>query len=203
MQGLQAGARIAEQLSGSLEGFLRNDQDGADRTSTRSDDSTEARETVGELRSTVARMVDLYSDLLLRSFDAYGDLIERRAGADPSMNGGARRGVVIETKPGSQAEGDLWIHNHVDHSGGPYTLKPTALSSAVGGSIAADAVVLTPPFVEKLDARSTQRITVTVVIPDEIAPGHYHGHVLTEQLPGEAVPLLLVVTDGTNGGQGP
>jgi hypothetical protein len=89
--------------------------------------------------------------------------------------------------------GELWLGNGTDTPSAELRLVPTPLVG-VTGCVASGAVMFQPDLVEPVAAGASVRVTVSIEIDRDVLPGYYHGYVLVPQLPGEALPLTLVVT---------
>jgi len=69
---------------------------------------------------------------------------------------------------------------------------PTDLVNA-SGRIPAARVGLDPAVVESIAPRASTRVAVSVAVGADVDPGYYHGYVLVPELPGEALPVTLLV----------
>ncbi len=152
---------------------------------------------VGDLRGAVGRLIDLYGDVLQRTFDAYADLLEERARMGPHLDGGPAGTVRVEvTGSGGGGDrsgtGELWLANGTDATAGGVRLVSTDLVGA-DGRVAGACVVLEPAQVHSLAPGATTRVAVSIEVDAGTGPGHYHGYVLVPELPGEALPLTLLV----------
>jgi hypothetical protein len=181
------GFDTAEQV---IKGYV--DLLGLERQPPPADHAGEHEPSFAQLRVTVARALDLYGELVRRSFEGYADLLERG-----QRLGGVRLGARDDaplTMRAAAAEGSasatVWVHNTTDQRadveprltdltahdgrvvpsrGGGFT--PTAITVAAGGS-------------------GSARLEIVL---DGAAPGVYHGYVLAEGLPEAALPVRLVV----------
>jgi hypothetical protein len=145
-----------------------------------------------QLRVDVARAMDLYGELVRRSFEGYVDLLEQRQRADGARTdaGGDGPLALRVAADGAVTAGTVWIHNTTDdpacaelhltdltaHDGkvvpsSTGCFEPAALTIAPGGSASA-------------------RLEVVV---DGFPAGIYHGHVVAGGLPEAALPVRLVI----------
>jgi hypothetical protein len=155
----------------------------------------DGRASVGDLRGAAGRLVDIYGDVLQRTFDAYADLLEERARMGAHLDGGPNGTVQIEivcTADNHSGTGELWLGNGTDATAGALRLLPTALVSA-NGCVPAAGMVFDPAVVDCLAPGATTRVTVSIEIEPGTPSGYYHGYVLVPELPGEALPLTLLV----------
>jgi hypothetical protein len=192
-QGIRTASEIARRLTDMLDSAMSPPHPDTPNANGNGDGNGRAR--VGDLRGAVGRIIDLYGDVLQRTFDAYADLLEERARAGPHLDGGATGVVRVEITPDGGAHsgtGELWLGNDTDLPAGGLRLVPTALVSA-DGRIPAASVVLDPPVVESLAPGAAICVAVSVEVDPSVLPGYYHGYVLVPELPGEALPLTLLV----------
>ena len=68
----------------------------------------------------------------------------------------------------------------------------TALVSA-DGYVPVTSVLLEPNVVDAIAPGDAARIAVAIEVEPDAPEGYYHGYVLVPELPGEALPLTLVV----------
>jgi len=191
---LQAeGIRRASDIAGRLIDML--DSGGSRTHATDPGRNGDGRVNVGDLRGAMARLIDLYGDVLQRTFDSYADLLEQRARMGAHLDGGPDGPVRIEidsTAGNLVGAGELWLSNGTETTTGSMRLIPSTLVG-VDGCIAPAAIVLAPAVVDSLAAGATVRVTVSIEIDPGALPGYYHGYVLVPELPGEALPLTLSV----------
>jgi hypothetical protein len=142
-----------------------------------------------QLRADMARALDVYVDLLRRTFDSYADLAEatlrRRPagagsgnGAGPGDPGGG--GALTLTAIAGVAEGPLWLHNTTDGEVAPDAVRPTALTAHGGAEIPADRVTVDPPTLPAVAAHGSAGAVVRVDARGA-PPGRYAGHLLTSR----------------------
>jgi hypothetical protein len=145
-----------------------------------------------ELRVNVARALDLYGELVRRSFEGYADLLERgprlggvRLGADDEAPLTLRAAVAAD-----RASGTVWVHNTTDQ---PTCVEPrlTDLTAHDGAVVPARGGRFTPTTVTAAPGGSVSA-TLEILL-DGAVPGVYHGHVLARGLPDGALPIRLVV----------
>jgi hypothetical protein len=147
-----------------------------------------------QLRTSVARALDLYSDLVRRSFEGYADLVEQGLRARGVRLHGAEDGqaeLAVQATAGTRATTTLWLHNTTD--------RPAAAVLHLTGLTAHDGRVV-PPAAARFEPAAVQVAAGTSVAArlalalDGVAPGLYRGHVLAAGLPDAALPVRLVVT---------
>lgn len=144
-----------------------------------------------QLRVTVARALDLYADLVRRSFEGYADLMDqmlRSRGVElGSVDGGL---LTLQGAAGARAMGTLWMHNTTARraSAIPHL---TDLASHDGRMVPAS-VGRFQPAALTIDPSASTSATVEVVLGD-VVPGVYRGYVLARGLPDVALPVRLLV----------
>jgi hypothetical protein len=188
-QGIRAAGDIARRLTDLLDSAVS-----PSHIETPGQDGN-GRANVSDLRGAVSRLIDLYGDVLQRTFDAYADLLEERARMGPHLDGGAASAVRVEVTPNGRdhsGTGELWLGNGTHAITGGLRLVSTDLISA-DGFIPAACVMLDPSLVEALAPGAATRVAVSIKIAPGASPGFYHGYVLVPELPGEALPLTLLV----------
>lgn len=199
---LQAeGIRRASDIAGRLIHLLDAENTSAPRTPGPGRSDRDGRASVGDLRGAMGRLIDLYGDVLQRTFDSYADLLEERSRRGAHLDGGAGGPVLIEVPDGidgSVGTGELWLANGTDAETAVLRLVPTPLMG-LNGFVTATSVALEPAVVDTVAAGAEIRVTVTITIGPGVVPGNYHGYVLVPELPGEALPVTLVVGDGLDG----
>jgi hypothetical protein len=161
------------------------------------------RPAVGELRDAVGRLIDLYGDVLQRTFDAYAELLEQRARMGPRLDGGPAETVRVDIVHGKRdgvGNGELWLTNDTDAATARLRLVASPLVRS-DGYLLTDAVALDPSAVDVLEPGASTRVAVTIQVDPGTPAGYYHGYVLVPELPGEALPLTLSV--GPTGHDGP
>lgn len=195
-QGIRAASDIATRLNAMLDWRAREGpgvessprDDPHDR-----DDPRSSQQVAGDMRTAVGRLIDIYGNILQRTFDAYADLIERRSGREAHLDGGSAGITRVEASVGELAEGEIWLASGADHPIGPLTIVATHLSNSTGATINSEALVFEPSVVTSLEARETKRIALSVKLAADTEDGYYHGHVLLAEMPGEAVPITVAV----------
>lgn len=146
-----------------------------------------------QLRADMARALDVYVDLLRRTFETYADLTEaalrRRAGpagegaatgADGTRGGGDGGGALALTAVGGVAEGPLWLHNTTGAEVGPEAVHATALTAHGGAAIPAASVSVDPPTLPAVEPHGSAGAVVRVDARGA-PPGRYAGHLLTSR----------------------
>lgn len=146
---------------------------------------------VAQLRVTVARALDLYADLVRRSFEGYADLMDqmlRSRGVDlGSADGGL---LTLQGAAGARATGTVWMHNTTARRASAVP-RLTEFASHDGRVVPASAGRFEPSTLT-IEPSASTAATVEVVLGD-VAPGVYHGHVLACGLPDVALPVRLLV----------
>jgi hypothetical protein len=146
---------------------------------------------LAQLRVTVVRALDLYADLVRRSFEGYADLMDqmlRSRGVElDSGHGGL---LALQGAAGARATGTVWMHNTTAQraSGVP---RLTDLASHDGHVVPASAARFQPAALAIEPSASTSA-TIEVALAD-VAPGVYRGHILARGLPDAALPVRLLV----------
>jgi hypothetical protein len=147
-----------------------------------------------QLRTSVARALDLYTDLVRRSFEGYADLVEQSLRARGVRLQGADAGsgeLTVQAAAGATAAGTVWLHNTTDEPASA-GLRLTVLTAHDGPTVPAAAGRFDPAEARIAPGASlAARLTLDL---GGVAPGVYRGHVLAEGLPEAALPLRLVVT---------
>jgi hypothetical protein len=148
-----------------------------------------------QLRVTVARALDLYADLVRRSFEGYADLMDQMLRSRGVELGSADGGLLtLQGATGARATGTVWMHNTTARQASAIP-HLTDLSSHDGRVVAASAGRFQPATLTIEPSASTSA-TVEVVLGD-VAPGVYRGHVLARGLPDVALTVRLLVRAGT------
>jgi hypothetical protein len=152
-----------------------------------------------QLRSSVARALDLYTDLVRRSFEGYADLVEQSLRARGVRLHGADAGqgeLAVQAASGARAAGTVWLHNTTDHPASA-VLRLTTLTAHDGLTVPGTAGSFEPAEARIAPGASvTARLAVSL---EGVVPGMYRGHVLAEGLPDAALPLRLLVTASAPG----
>jgi hypothetical protein len=147
-----------------------------------------------QLRASVARALDLYADLVRRSFEGYADLVEQGLATRGVRLGGAGGGpaeLTVEGRTGGRAAATVWLHNGTDRPA-EAVLRLTGLSAHDGPVVPGAAACFEPALARVAPGASAPaRLAVDL---EGVAPGVYRGHVLAAGLPDAALPLRLVVT---------
>jgi hypothetical protein len=155
---------------------------------------------VPELRRSVARALDLYSELVRRSFEGYADLVEQtlrvrgvRLHAGEDVQAGP---LALACAPGGRASVAVWLHNTTTAPAAT-ALRLTDLTAHDGSIVPGSAGRFDPADV-RVEPGASSSATL-VLDPGDAAPGTYVGHVLAEGLPDAALPVHLSVTPGGAG----
>ncbi|MDF2741892.1 MAG: hypothetical protein K0S88_3262 [Actinomycetia bacterium] len=152
-----------------------------------------------QVRATMARALDLYSDLVRRSFEGYADLVEqslrvRGVRLHAADDGPAE--LTVQGAAGARAAGTVWLHNTTDRPAAA-VLHLTGLTAHDGRVIAGTEASFEPATVRIAPGTS---VAARLALPlDGVAPGLYRGYVLAGGLPDAALPVRLLVTDAAPG----
>src|SRR5262249_52151292 len=147
-----------------------------------------------QLRVTVVRALDLYADLVRRSFEGYADLMDQMLRSrGVQLDSGQGGLLALQGAAGARATGTVWMHNTTAQraSGVP---RLTDLASHDGHVVPAGAARFQPAALAIEPSASTPA-TIEVALAD-VAPGVYRGHVLACGLPDAALPVRLLVRAG-------
>jgi hypothetical protein len=149
---------------------------------------------LAQLRIIVARALDLYSDLVRRSFEGYADLLDQTLRSrGVQLDSGPGGLLTLQGAAGVRATATVWMHNTTAQ---PTSAEPrlTDLVSHDGRTVPASAGRFQPTVLTIGPGASTSA-TVEVAL-GHVAPGVYHGHVLASGLPDVALPVRLLVRAG-------
>jgi hypothetical protein len=147
-----------------------------------------------QVRTSVARALDLYADLVRRSFEGYADLIEqnlrtRGVRLDGADDGSAQ--LTVQAPADGWADGTVWLHNTTDQLA-LAVLHLTDLTAHDGRVVPGTAASFEPAALRvAAGASASARLALPL---DAVTPGLYRGHVLAAGLPDAALPVRLVVT---------
>jgi hypothetical protein len=146
---------------------------------------------LAQLRVIVARALDLYSDLVRRSFEGYADLMDqtlRSRGVQlDSADGGL---LTLQGAAGARATGTVWMHNTTEQRSSAEP-RLTDLASHDGRVTPASAGRF-QPTVLTIEPGASASATLEMALGN-VAPGVYRGHVLARGLPDVALPVRLLV----------
>jgi hypothetical protein len=146
---------------------------------------------LAQLRVTVARALDLYADLVRRSFEGYADLMDQMLRSRDVELGSVDGGLLtLQGAAGARAIGTVWMHNTTTRQASAIP-RLTDLASHDGRVVPASAGRFQPATLTIEPSASTSA-TVEVVLGD-VAPGVYRGYVLARGLPDVALPVRLLV----------
>ena len=138
--------------------------------------------------------VDLYSDLVRRSFEGYADLMDQTLRSrGVQLDSGPGGLLTLQGAAGVRATATVWMHNTTAQ---PASAEPrlTSLASHDGRTVPASAARFQPAVLTIGPGASTSA-TVEVAL-GHVLPGVYHGHVLARGLPDVALPVRLLVRAG-------
>ena len=197
MQGVRDASRVfggfVSMLEQGLAGFTPPRTDGAEAGARTSAGGPGADEVpFADARALIARLGDVYLNIVLRTLEASFDAVTTRAReTGPRLSGTDHDGVILEAVPNGPAIGDLYVHNHDDGASQRLNLLVTDLVSVSGDVVPASTITFEPAAVEPVDGGGTVRIRVS--IPIAPGPAVYHGTILVLELPEDSVRLRLVV----------
>ena len=144
--------------------------------------------------SSSARALDLYSDLVRRSFEGYADLIDQTLRSrGVQLDSGPGGLLTLQGAAGIRATATVWMHNTTARQASAEP-RLTDLASHDGRIVPASAGRFQPAMLTIGPGASTSA-TVEVAL-GHAAPGVYHGHVLARGLPDVALPVRLLVRAG-------
>jgi hypothetical protein len=147
-----------------------------------------------QVRATMARALDLYSDLVRRSFEGYADLVEqslRVRGVRLHVGDDGPAELIMQGAAGARAAGTVWLHNTTDKPASA-GLHLTGLTAHDGRVVPGTAASFEPATV-LISAGSSVAARLTLLL-DGVGLGLYRGHVLADGLPNAALPVRLLVT---------
>ena len=149
---------------------------------------------LAQLRVIVARALDLYADLVRRSFEGYADLMDQMLRSrGVQLDSGPGGLLTLQGAAGTRATATVWMHNTTARQA---SAEPclTDLASHDGQVVPASAGRFQPAVLTIGPGASTSA-TVEVAL-GHVAPGVYRGHVLARGLPDVALPVRLLVRAG-------
>lgn len=150
---------------------------------------------VGELRSLVARLGDIYLDIVVKLIESSFGAYAAQARSGPRLHGGPDAMVTIRRPPDGPALGELYLHNHESEPSDRLTLVATDLTSSDGSRIAAAHVNLDPVTIERIGPGSTAVAIVSIdagALVDIDESAVLYGHVLVAGQPEAGVPIRVV-----------
>ncbi len=171
----------------------------------------ETHELLNRFRTDAHQIVDLLVDVVGTSFDAVGRAAEQgislnlpidrllpNGSSSGHVNGGSTSKVsvldAIETVArGADAELSMAVTNSSDTVTEPFSLVASDLISDGGQRIEASNVSF-EPHVVTIPALGSERVTITVHVPDDIGPGRYAGLVQATNLDHVRAVLTITVT---------
>lgn len=185
------GAQAAAEV---IEGFIGLLGAGETARSANRDSGPSTRPEPGfaQLRVDVARALDLYGELVRRSFEGYADLLEQRQRAsEVRVNVGDDGPLTLRgAADGAGAAGTVWIHNTTDEPART-ELHLTDLTAHDGKVVPASTGCFEPAALTIAPGGSASARLEVVV--DGFPAGIYHGHVVAGGLPEAALPVRLVI----------
>jgi hypothetical protein len=184
-RGLEAASQV-------IEGFLA--AFGTQRPSADAAEASGQEPGFAQVRATMARALDLYSDLVRRSFEGYADLVEQSLRVGGVRMRAAEDGpaeLAMQGAAGARAAGSVWLHNTTDRSASA-DLHLTGLTAHDGRMVPGTAASFEPATV-RISAGTSVAARLALTL-DGVRPGLYRGHVLADGLPDAALPVRLLVT---------
>ena len=149
---------------------------------------------LAQLRVIVARALDLYADLVRRSFEGYADLMDQMLRSrGVQLDSGPGGLLTLQGAAGTRATATVWMHNTTARQASAEP-RLTDLASHDGQVVPASAGRFQPAVLTIGPGASTSA-TVEVAL-GHVAPGVYRGHVLARGLPDVALPVRLLVRAG-------
>lgn len=101
--------------------------------------------------------------------------------------------LVPRVAAGGRASARLWLHNTTATAASGLRPWCPGLTSAGGATLATTALTCQPERIERLEAGASSEVLVTVAVPDDAAPGTYHGQLLVDGLPDLAFAVRVPV----------
>jgi hypothetical protein len=156
------------------------------------DPSNRAEPEFSQLRIDVARALDLYGELVRRSFEGYADLLEQRQRTSGVREAAGGDGPLTlwAAADDACAAGTVWIHNTTDEPACA-ELHLTDLTAHDGKVVPSSTGCFDPAALSIAPAGSASARLEVVV--DGFPAGIYHGHVVAGGLPEAALPVRLVI----------
>jgi hypothetical protein len=152
-----------------------------------------------QVRATMARALDLYSDLVRRSFEGYADLVEqslRARGVRLHADDDGQAELTLQGAAGARAAATVWLHNTTERPASA-VLHLTDLTAHDGRVTPGPSASFEPAAARIAPGAS---VAARLALPlDGVAPGLYRGHVLADGLPDAALPVRLLVTGAAPG----
>lgn len=149
----------------------------------------------GDARAMIARLGDLYINVVLKTMESSFDAFAARSRLEaPRLQGQRGEAVTMTGTPGGAGTGELFIHNHDQTPTSAMTLLITDLTSSSGAVVDGASIELVPPVIERVEAGATARVQLSTRPP--LAAGVYFGHILVREAPTESVPVRLIVENG-------
>ena len=116
-----------------------------------------------------------------------------------SAPGGTGQGDLRlpDVAPGGRVSAKLWLHNTT--SSVEADLRPwcPGLANHGGAALPPTAVSCAPERIDRLDPGASRELLVTVAVPEDVAPGAYHGQLLVDGLADVVFPLGVKVLPNT------
>lgn len=150
---------------------------------------------IEQLRRSVARALDLYTDLVQRSFESYADLMEQTLRARGLGLIADDRGIGLLNMcgaVGTKAVEAVWLHNTTQRS--VSTVLLLTHLTAHDGSVVPACVGDFDPAAVNVGPGASAAVRLSVLLHD-VAPGVYRGYVLAGGLQDAVLPIRLVVGD--------
>lgn len=105
--------------------------------------------------------------------------------------------LLPQVAAGGRASARLWLHNTTASTASGLRPWCPGLATHSGSTLPATAVTCQPERIDRLDPGASSDVLVTVAVPDDAAPGTYHGQLLVDGLPDVVFPLRVRVQPAT------
>lgn len=138
------------------------------------------------LRDGVATALHVFTDAVLQMVDGVVGSVGAFAGDEQPVP------PVVRSRPGGSGATELWLHNMADAAVDGVVLRLTRCTAHDGTELEETGAGFDPPKLD-LAAGASERVVLTVAVPDAARPGTYLGHVLASGLPDAALTVRVVV----------
>ncbi len=101
--------------------------------------------------------------------------------------------VLDAVRPGDVAQGAIWVHNPGPEPTRGSMVTISALVGAHGACLDATRVGCVPSEVPAIAPGESAQVDVSVRVPDDQPPGHYHGVVIGSLSPGRPIQVSVEV----------
>jgi hypothetical protein len=151
-----------------------------------------------KLQSDMVAATDTYLSLMGQFSEASLRLFDTTRWWQPSS---AKHDDLLlpQVAPGGRSSARLWLHNTTESTASGLRPWCPGLATHSGAALPATAVTCQPERLERLESGASREVLVTVAVPDDAAPGTYHGQLLVDGLPDVVFPLRVRVQPATAG----